>query len=151
MCLELSQLVDLDAARRAAELALQLERMYDSIVYPFPYDDIRYIDKTVTSRKIATRRAIKNGFISDLDVYLSDIAGCCSWGKKALAWDAGNRELFTQLMGEEFFKKHPEYVLVRRWITQENTLSLYRTLVYYNEMRVNVLALIHLLDELESR
>ena len=125
--------------------------MYDAIVYPFPYKDIWHIDKTVTSRKIATRRAIRKGFIPDLDIYLSDIAGCCSWGKKALVWDAETRELFSQLMSKQFFEKHPEYVLVRRWITQENTPHLYGTLVYYNEMRVNVLALILLLDEIDAQ
>lgn len=136
---------------RSLETILEtLDCLQSEDVHPFPYADIRHIYKTVTSRKIKTRRAIDKGFIPDLDYYQSSIAGCSSWGKKALKWDADKRQEFTGLLGGEFFDRHPEYLLVRRWITEANTPDLYRNFVLYEEMRVNVLALIRLLDRLDS-
>ena len=132
-------------------LALKLTAMHKAIAHPCPYDDIRHIYKTVTSRKKLTRRVMDKGFIADLDVYFSDTAGCSSWGKKALGWGSEKRKLFARLMSQEFFEKHPEYLPVRRWITEANTPELFRDFVLHEEMRVNVLALIRLLDKLEGR
>lgn len=117
---------------------------------PFPYADIRHIYKTVTSCKIRTRRAIDKGFVPDLDYYQSNIAGCSSWGKKAFRWDFEKRREFTRLLNKGFFDRHTEYLLVRRWITEVNTPHLCRDFVIYEEMRVNVLALIGILDRLEA-
>lgn len=128
-----------------------LEKLYEDILHPFPYADIRHIYKTVTSRKIKTRRTIDKGFIPDLSYYWSNIAGCSSWGKNALKWNTEKRQEFGDLLGESFFDNHPEYLLVRRWITEANTLDLYRDFVLYEEMRLNALALIRLLDKLQNQ
>lgn len=149
--MELPQSIVSDISKEAEALALKLKKMFDAHIRPFPYDDIWHIGKTVTSRKIATRRAIAKGFVADLDMYLSDIAGCSSWDRKALTWDSETRRLFAGLMSKEFFEQHPEYLLVRRWITETNTPELFRDFVLHEEMRVNVLALLRLLNELESR
>lgn len=148
--MELDQFAASDAAKEAEALALNLEKMFDAHIRPFPYDDIWHIQKTLTSRKKATRRAIAKGFVADLDMYLFDIAGCSSWGRKALTWDGETRRLFARLMSREFFEQHPEYLLVRRWITDTNTPELFRDFALHEEMRVSVLALLRLLDELES-
>ncbi len=127
-----------------------LDRLYEEIIHPFPYADIRHIYKTVTSRKIRTRRAIEKGFIPDLDYYWLNIVGCSSWGKKALRWDAQKRQEFTGLLDRAFFDRHPEYLLVRRWITESNTPHLYHRFMLHKEMRVSVLVLIKLLDRLDG-
>ena len=151
MRLETPGFVVSDIIEEAETFASKLAEMYNAIVSPFPYDDVRHIERTLTSRKKITRRAIAKGFIPDLSWYLSNIAGCSSWGKESLKWDNEKRILFTQLMSQDFFEKHPEYFLVRRWITEVNTPRLYLTLVLYDELRTNVLALIRLLDQLENQ
>lgn len=78
-------------------------------------------------------------------------SGCCSWGNKALDWPAEKRQRIANYLGKGFFERYPEYLAVRRWITDTNTPDLFRDFVLHEEMRVNVLALIRLLDELESR
>lgn len=125
-----------------------LDRLYEEMLHPFPYSDISHIYKTVTSRKIRTRRAIDKGFIPDLDYYWSSIAGYSSWNEKAPRRDFEKRLKLARLLDKEFFAKHPEYQTVRRWITEENTPDLHRDFVLYEEMRVNALALYRLLDRL---
>lgn len=142
--------VSTEDAQALETLIETLDGLYGDILYPFPYVDIWHIYKTVTSRKIRTRRAIDKGFIPDLDYYWSSIAGCSSWGKKALKWDFEKRQDFARLLNENFFDRHPEYQLVRHWITEVNTPHLYRRFVLHEEMRVNVLALIGILDRLED-
>ena len=136
---------DLDSLLRTTEA------LDEADCHPFAYDDIKHIAKTVTSRKKLTRRLIKNGFVPDLDSYQSTIAGCCSWGRKSLEWSVEKRRLFEKYLSKDFFELHPKYLPIRRWITQKNTPELFRDFVQYEEMRVNVLALIHLLDQLEGR
>lgn len=135
-------------AQALETLTETLNKLYEDILHPFPYADIRHIYKTVTSRKIRTRRAIDKGFIPDLDYYWSSIAGCSSWGKKAPRRAFEKRLKLARLLDEEFFDKHPEYQPVRRWITEANTPYLYRDFVLHEEMRVNALALYRLLDRL---
>lgn len=125
-----------------------LDRLYEEIIHPFPYADIRHIYKTVTSRKIRTRRAIDKGFIPDLDYYWSSIVGYSSWNEKASRRDFQKRLKLARFLNEEFFDKHPEYQPVRRWITEANTPHLYRRFVQHEVMRVNALSLYRLLDRL---
>ncbi len=118
---------------------------------PFPYADIPHIYKTVTSRKIQTRRAIKKGFGPDLSTYLYSIYSPARWCDVLLGWPIDKRQNLAESLAQDFFERWPEYLLVRRWITEANTPDLYRTFVIYEEMRLNVLALLRLLDRLESQ
>ncbi len=117
---------------------------------PFPTADIRHIYKKVTSRKIQTRRAIDKGFSADLNTYDMEISGASSWGTKIFQWSPAERKKRAYWLGQPFFDRWPEYVLIRRWITEENTPDLYRDFVLHEEMRVNVLALIRLLDKVQN-
>lgn len=119
--------------------------------YAFPYDDIRHIYKTVTSRKIVTRRAIAKGFAADWNTFAMTASGCCSWGRKALNWPAEKRGRTTDYLSKSFFERYLEYLPVRRWITNTNTPELFRDFVLHEEMRVNVLALLRWLDRLENQ
>ncbi len=128
-----------------------LAELDEADCYAFPYDDIRHIYKTVTSRKIVTRRAIAKGFIPDLDTFASAASGYSSWGEKSLIWPTEKRQRIADYLGKSFFERYPEYLPVQRWITDTNTPELFRDFVLHEEMRVNVLALLHLLNELESQ
>ncbi len=118
---------------------------------PFPYADIGHISRTVTSRKIQTRRAIKKGFGPDLSTYNYAIYSPARWCHILLGWSAEKRRGLAEWLEKDFFERWPEYLPVRRWITETNTPDLYRTFVIYEEMRLNVLASLRLLDRLESQ
>ena len=142
---------------QALETLLEiLDRLQSEDVPPFPYADIRHIYKTEASRKIRTRRAIEKGFIPDLAMYFADIYGCSGWNPKVpknwveyKQWPK-KRQLIVDSVSREFFERYLVYLPVRRWITAANTPHLYRKFVIYEEMRVNVLALIRLLDKLQN-
>ena len=119
--------------------------------FAFPYDDIRHIYKTVTSRKKLTRRAIKKGFGPDLNTYQMAVSGPCRGCHFVLEWPAEKRQDWADWLNKDFFERWPEYLPVRRWISEANTPELFRDFVLHEEMRVNVLALIRLLDKLEGR
>ena len=133
------------------EVLQTLAELDEANAHQFPSDDIRHIYKTVASRKKLTRRVIDNFFKGDLDTYFSAISGASSWGWKALEWPFEKRKRIANYLSQEFFERHPRYLPVRRWITEANTPELYRDFVLHEEMRVNVLALIRLLDQLEGR
>lgn len=135
-----------------------LETIFDTLAWlveaddrPFPYADIRHIYRTVTSRKIRTRRAIKKGFGPDLNTYLYSIYSPARWCDVLLGWPTDKRQNLSEWLEQDFFERWPEYLFVRRWITEENTPDLYREFVIYEEMRMNVLALLRLLDRLEGQ
>ena len=117
----------------------------------FPYEDIRHIYRTVTSRKIVTRRAIAKGFIPDWNTFAMTASGYSSWGEKSLIWPAEKRQRIAKYLGKSFFERYLEYLPICRWITSTDTPELFRDFVLHEEMRVNVLALLRLLDELESQ
>jgi len=119
--------------------------------FSFPYADIRHIYKTVTSRKKLTRRVIKKGFGPDLNTYQMAVAGPSRWCHLLLEWPFKKRQNLADWLEKDFFERWPEYLPVRHWITEENTPDLYRDFVLHEEMKMNVLALIRLLDKLEGR
>ena len=98
-----------------------------------------------------TRRVIKNFFAGDWNTFAMASSGGCSWGRKALEWSPEKRKSFSDYLSKDFFERYPKYLPVLRWITEANTPELFRDFVLHEEMRVNVLALIRLLDKLESQ
>ncbi len=118
---------------------------------PFPYEDIRHIYKTVTSRKKLTRRVMDKGFISDLDWFFFQVRGCGSWKRSALQWSSEDRQSRFNYLCKDFFDYFPIYLPVRRWITETNTPTLYRDFALCEEVRMTVMVLIRLLDKLEGR
>ena len=119
--------------------------------FPFPYADIRHIYKTVTSRKKLTRRLIEKGFGPDLNTFQMSVSGACGGYHFVLEWPAEKRQQWADWLNKSFFERWPEYLSVRRWITEANTPELFRDFVLHEEMRVNMLALLRLLDKLEGR
>ena len=137
-------------AQALETLTETLDKLYEDILHPFPYADIRHIYKTVTSRKIKTRRAIDKGFSADLNTYGMEISAVPSWGTKIFQWSGADRIRRAYWLGKPFFERWPQYILVRRWITEANTPDLHHDFVLHEEMRVNALALIGLLDKMQN-
>ena len=124
-----------------------LAELSEADCHSFPSDDIKYIYKTVTSRKKLTRRVIDNFFNGDWNTFASATSGYGSWGVKVLDWQVDHRRRICEYLSKSFFERYPKYLPVRPWITDTNTPELFRDLVLHEEMRVNMLALLRLLDE----
>ncbi len=128
-----------------------LMELSEADCHSFPYDDIRHIYKTVTSRKKLTRRIIDNFFKGDWNTFAFATSGYGSWGIKVLNWQVDHRRRIEDYLSKSFFERYPKYLPICRWITDTNTPELFRDFALHEEMRVNVLALLRLLDELETQ
>ena len=104
-----------------------LQSLYEAdLLNPFPYDDCRKL------------LADKNGKFEDLipclDLYFSDIAGYCSWGKRSLSWTGEKNEEVKQQLQKSFFQKFPQYISLKPNINESNTPKLFnQLLVHYQK------------------
>ena len=139
------------AGNTLEDILYALAELDEADCYSFPSANIVHIGRTVTIRKKLTRRLIKNFFKGDLVTYTSDIASCCSGATRLLEWPADERQEWSEYLSKNFFQRYYKYLPMRRWITDTSTPELFRDFVLHEEMRVNVLAFLRLLDELESQ
>jgi hypothetical protein len=106
---------------------------------PFPYADCRKLRRESGDRY--------EGLIPDLDMYFSDIAGYCSWGKRILKWPKEKILEVRERLSKPFFEKYPQYKLLEVMITESNTPHLYTKLKACEKLR---LTLIEILNRLLS-
>jgi len=118
-----------------ATKANSIEQLVDDIVqiyaekdyHPFPREDCK---------KIMGEHYEKNvNLIPHLDLYFSDIAGYCSWGRKILKWSNNQVREAENRLKKTFFEKYPQYKMVKHLITEANTPDLYRVMRIYETMR----------------
>ncbi|MGI8885080.1 MAG: hypothetical protein ACR2IA_12635 [Pyrinomonadaceae bacterium] len=114
-----------------------LQKLYrGDLLYPFPHSDCR---------KILSEK--DRDFIPCLDIYFSDIAGYCSWGKKILLWSYKEIAEAKNKLQNSFFQRFPAYSEVSLKINSKNTPQLYNQILIYDLMR---LTLIDILSEIEE-
>ena len=109
-----------------------LQSLYKAdLLNPFPYDDCRKL------------LADKNGEFEDLipclDLYFSDIAGYCSWGKRSLDWTGEKNEEVKRQLQKSFFQKFPQYISLKPHINESNTPKLFNQFLIYDLMRLTLL------------
>lgn len=116
-----------------------LQSLYKTdLLNPFPYDDCRKL--------LADNSDEFEDLIPSLDLYFSDIAGYCSWGKRSLFWkDEKIKEIRHQLQ-DSFFQQFPQFYALKPAINEENTPKLYSQLLIHDLMR---LTLLDILSELK--
>jgi hypothetical protein len=120
------------------EIARALMCLYEeSCQTPFPYEDSRKL--------LREEKGQYEGLIPSLDFYFSTIAGYCSWGKRILKWNEEKIKEAKDLLGKSFFEKYPQYKPLEQMVTEANTPALYKELVAYETMRLNLLRLLSLL------
>ena len=115
----------------------ELSRLFGSIKHPFPYKDCRKLQRQDASRY--------EGFVADLDLYLKDIAGYCTWGERILEWSKPEIEKASRILSRSFFEKNPDYTAMESLITKENTPNLYEMLNSHEAMRATLFRLLSLL------
>jgi hypothetical protein len=101
---------------------------------PFPYADCRKLRREGGDRY--------EGLIPDLDMYFSDIAGYCSWGKRILKWPKEKVLEVRERLSKSFFEKHPQYKPLEAMITESNTPSLYTRLIACEKLRLKLLEIL---------
>jgi hypothetical protein len=83
-------------------LLAELSELKDSERKPFPYLGCRRLHAAVQGRC--------EGLIPDLDMYLSEIAGYRSWGKRIITrWSDEKIANVERRLQDSFFDRHPEY------------------------------------------
>ena len=121
------------------ELVNELVQVYqEEGRYPFPYKDCKKVRDG--------NFALYDNFIPHLDLYFSDIAGYCSWGKKLAQWPDDKVGEAKARLEKSFFERYPHYRALESLITETNTPDLYKALQIYESMRellLNILSQLH--------
>jgi hypothetical protein len=122
------------------ENANELRRLYESeLCTPFPYSD--------ASKLRREGGELYEGFIPDLDMHFSDIAGYCSWGGKILRWPKEKIDEARERLSRSFFERFPKYDSLQVVINELDTPALYKELQLHERMRRKLL---DLLEELAN-
>jgi YxiJ-like protein len=119
-----------------------LRRLEEKRQHPFPYDGCRKILRESDNRY--------ENLIPDLDIYFSDIAGYCSWGKKILDWPKEKIQEAKERLEEDFFEKYPKYKPLEPMLTETNVPDLHAELALYETMRTKLLQLLTRLSEIKK-
>ncbi len=108
-----------------------LQSLYKTdLLNPFPYNDCRKLLAEMTDEF--------EDLIPCLDLYFSDIAGYCSWGKKSLFW-SNDKIIETKCqLRESFFQHFPKFNALKSFINEENTPKLYSQLLIHDLMRLTL-------------
>jgi len=122
---------------RIEELLNQLKSVHATDAVAFPYADCRRVQQS-DSRCSA--------LISDLDVYISELAGYRSWAKRILAWPDEKIEAVHRRTKESFFDRFPAYSEIQAQITSTNVPDLYATLNRAEQTRAALGELLSLLQ-----
>ena len=129
--MQVKQFIDDDLSASAAELRRVCK---EDLSRPFPYQDCR--------RVLAAANLSGDDLIPELDLYFSDVAGYCSWGKRLLRFSRSELLTARATLERSFFEKHPEYLPLAALINETDTPTLFADLKLHDELRGKLLALI---------
>ncbi|MCY7374458.1 MAG: hypothetical protein LH472_00595 [Pyrinomonadaceae bacterium] len=108
-----------------------LQELYKSdFLHPFPYDDCRKVLKQNDNQF--------EDLIPCLDVYLSDVAGFCSWGKRIADWSNEQVADAAIKLGKSFFDRFNKFSELKPQINDVETPTLYNQLLIFDLMRLTL-------------
>jgi len=117
-----------------------LQELYKSdFLHPFPHQDCRKI--------LAENGGEFEDFIPSLDLYFSDVAGYCSWGKKISSWSVEKVNNVKAELQKTFFQRFPKFSDLQSKITENETPNLHSQLLIFDLMR---LTLLDILSEIKT-
>ena len=109
-----------------------LQSLYKTdLLNPFPYQDCRKL--------LIAQADDFEDLIPCLDLYFSDVAGYCSWGKRTLSWTDEKIEEIKSRLQASFFRQFPKFKALKPYINEENTPKLYSQLLIHDLMRLTLL------------
>lgn len=114
---------------RIDEMLLRLKAIEAADVVAFPYEDCRKL-QGIDERYAA--------LVPDLDVYLSELAGYRSWGKRILSWPDEKVEDVHRRVSDTFFDRFPLYADLESRITSANAADLHATLDRAERTRITL-------------
>lgn len=109
----------------------------EKLQHPLPYEEAR-----------AVRRALGDDFIElipDLSSYHSEIAACCSWGKRMLNWNAEQRATAREACSSSFFAAYPVYAKLEGRLAEFPALK--REFELYESASKRILAVVSRIEE----
>jgi hypothetical protein len=112
-------------------------RLFNELRHPFPYADCRKLYSIAPDTS--------DGLIPDLDLYVSDLAGYCGRGHRIIRMSAEEFLNMKKAASRSFFEKHPEYLPLREFISEEDTPDLFHDLNRSEEMRASLLKICDLM------
>ena len=117
-----------------------LQELYKSdFLHPFPYQDCRKL--------ISQNNYELKDFVPSLNLFCSEVAGYCSWGKRIVSWSIEKIEIVESQMQKSLFDRFPQYTELKSRITEQETPTLYNQLLIYDLMR---LTLVDILSEIKT-
>ena len=116
------------------EQADEVLRLFKESCRPFPYAGCRAL--------IRDSGEAYEGLIPDLDLYFSEIAGYCSWGRTIPKWSKEKLFEARNKLSKSFFDKHPKFQPLQPAVSETGTPDMYESLKLYEVMRRNLVDLI---------
>lgn len=120
------------------ELIKELNLLYKEIIYPFPHEDIHYLQDI--------HDADENLFF-DFDEYFMTLAGYSSWGLNTLNWQGEWLDKAKSFLSCSFFVQYPQYEKLKMFINDRNTPALNRDLILAEKLRTKLLEIIGISDQ----
>ena len=109
-----------------------LQKLYKSdFLHPFPYEDCRKITRQTANQN--------DDLVACLDVYFSDVAGFCSWGKRMEKWSAEKTTDTEIRLNKSFFDRFPKLSEFKSKINEQETPTLYNQLLIFDLMRLTLM------------
>ncbi|MGH9769185.1 MAG: hypothetical protein ACREAB_17295 [Blastocatellia bacterium] len=129
------QLIEFMTPQTMKESAAELRRIFtEELGKPFPYEDCRRVMDEAGMKDSA--------LIPDLDLYLSNLAGYASWGKKILDWPREKMLEARARLTKTFFELHQQYLSLAPLITETKTPDLAFQMALYEKLRIEMLDLL---------
>jgi|SRR5688572_24497146 len=119
------------------DLLRQLDALEKSDKGPFPYKGCRWLRTAV--------QGDHHDLIPCLDIYLSDVAGYRSWGKKILRWPDEKIADVEKRLGQSFFERFPVYGDLQSVIESPEASDVSEALDNANQTRAVLLRLLSLI------
>ena len=122
----------------AQDLADRLKVLWDEEFRgPFPYDDCRWLKHEFDAEL--------DSLIPDLDLWVIDVVGFASRGRRLLDFSQEQALQAHGLASLAFFEQHPEYAWLERHVSESNTPDLHAYLDVSNRLRLMLLSLLDLM------
>ena len=125
-------------------VATELNALYEEgCRTPFPYEG---------SRNLLQQAGPGNydGFIPDLSLYFSTVAGYCSWGKRILGWEPTKIAKAKADLEKQFFDTYSQYKPLEMMMAQQDNADLLTKFTLHEKMRIQLLALLDDLQKLRT-
>ncbi len=114
---------------RVGDLLGELKELEAGDAGAFPYEDCR------TLQRIS---GASPSLVSDLDTYLSDVAGYRSWGNRIVSWSDAKIAEVERRIAESFFDRFPAHAGLRDVIESGEVVHVQRAIARSDRTRATL-------------